>query len=67
MEEKIYIGGDFNCHICKDNDGFYSVHWSFGFDDKNEGGRDILAFVAVHDLCIVNLFFKKKGITFDHF
>ncbi|MFS8010505.1 putative SWR1-complex protein 5/Craniofacial development protein [Helianthus anomalus] len=49
-EEKKFIGGDFNGHIGKDNDGFELVHGGFGFGGRNEPGRDLLDFAAAHGL-----------------
>ncbi|XP_076940095.1 uncharacterized protein LOC143609136 [Bidens hawaiensis] len=66
-DERICIGGDFNGHIGKDNDGFQGVHGGFGFGNRNETGTDLLDFALAHDLGIINSFFKKRDshlITF---
>ncbi|XP_076921463.1 uncharacterized protein LOC143582871 [Bidens hawaiensis] len=66
-DERICIGGDFNGHIGKDNDGLQGVHGGFGFGNRNETGTDLLDFALAHDLGIINSFFKKRDshlITF---
>ncbi|GJR00848.1 ribonuclease H-like domain-containing protein [Tanacetum coccineum] len=66
------IAEDLNGYIGANADGFSSVHGGFGYGVRNEEGRTILKFAAVHDLVVVNSFFKKRDarlITFhsgDH-
>ncbi|XP_022007985.1 uncharacterized protein LOC110907294 [Helianthus annuus] len=67
-EERIFIGGDLNGHIGKDNDGYQSIHWGSGFGERNESGRNLLEFAVAHDLGILNSFFRKRDmhlITFS--
>ncbi|KAD3069016.1 hypothetical protein E3N88_36896 [Mikania micrantha] len=67
-DEKVCIGGDFNGHIGKEEEGFPMVHGGFGFGSRNESGVTLLEFAVAHDLCIINSFFKKRDshlITFS--
>jgi hypothetical protein len=67
-DEKICIGGDFNGHIGKENDGFPTVHGGFGYGTRNASGGDLLDFAVAHDLGILNSFFRKRDshlITFS--
>ncbi|XP_076907295.1 uncharacterized protein LOC143563687 [Bidens hawaiensis] len=67
-DERICIGGDFNGHIGKNNDGFQSVQGGFSFGDMNDTGVDLLDFAVAHELGIINSFFKKREshlITFS--
>ncbi|KAD7477106.1 hypothetical protein E3N88_00242 [Mikania micrantha] len=38
-DEKVCIGGYFNRHIGRENDGFPSIHGDRGFETRNESGR----------------------------
>ncbi|KAD4177984.1 hypothetical protein E3N88_26575 [Mikania micrantha] len=67
-DEKVCIGGDFNGHIGKKEDGFPMAHGGFGFGSRNESGVTLLEFTVAHDLGIINSFFKKRDshlITFS--
>ncbi|KAD2804899.1 hypothetical protein E3N88_38276 [Mikania micrantha] len=67
-DEKVCIGGDFNGHIWKKEDGFPMAHGGFGFGSRNESGITLLEFALAHDLGIINSFFKKRDshlITFS--
>ncbi|KAD7117953.1 hypothetical protein E3N88_05221 [Mikania micrantha] len=67
-DEKVCIGGDFNGHIGKEEDGFPMTHGGFDFGSRNESGVTLLEFAVAHDLCIINSFFKKRDshlITFS--
>ncbi|XP_070029060.1 uncharacterized protein [Nicotiana sylvestris] len=58
--EKLFIGGDFNCHIGGTPVGYDNVHDGFGFGDRNEGGTSLLDFSRAFDLVIANSSFPKK-------
>ena len=65
--EKLFIGGDLNGHIGKDNNGYERIHGGFGYGDKNEMGESILEFATSYDLIIANTLFRKRDehlITF---
>jgi hypothetical protein len=66
--EKLFIGGDLNCHVGTGRGGFERVHGGFGYDEQNQEGEDILNFAIVYDLMVANTFFIKKKshlITFN--
>ena len=58
--EKLFIGGDLNGHVGTTNTGFEGVHGSFGLDDRNQEGKDILDFVVAYDLLVANTLFRKR-------
>ncbi|GJY38489.1 retrovirus-related pol polyprotein LINE-1 [Tanacetum coccineum] len=72
MTQQLIVAGDVNGHIGANADGFSSVHGGFGYGVRNEEVHSILEFDAVHDLVVINSFFKKRDahlITFhsgDH-
>ncbi|XP_055814200.1 uncharacterized protein LOC129883595 [Solanum dulcamara] len=59
--EKIFIGGDFNGHICTTFNGFDDVHRGFGFGKKNSGGVSLLEFFKTLELVIANSCFFEEG------
>ena len=60
MTEKLLIGGDFNGHIGRIEDGYEMVHGGFGYEERNNGGESIFDFAVAYELVIVNPYFKKK-------
>jgi hypothetical protein len=40
---------------------------SFGYGEQNQEGEEILNFAVGYDLMVVNTFFRKKKISFNHF
>jgi hypothetical protein len=66
--EKLFIGGDLNGHVGTIRGGFKRVHGSFGYDEQNQEGEDILNFSIAYDIMVANTFFRKKKshlITFS--
>src|ERR1041384_3289779 len=59
-DQQIFIGGDLNGHVGKDNNGYGKVHGGFGFGTRNEEGKSILDFVVAYDLVLANTCFKKR-------
>nr|XP_016459698.1 PREDICTED: uncharacterized protein LOC107783244 [Nicotiana tabacum] len=57
--EKLFIGGDFNCHIGSFAGGYGEVHSGFGFGDRNGGGTSVLDFARAFELVIVNSIFRR--------
>ena len=60
IEEKIFIGVDFNGHIRTSHSGFENVHRGCGFGDRNEVGKTILDFAVSYDMILANTWFRKK-------
>jgi hypothetical protein len=58
--EKLFIGGDLNGHVGIARGGFERVHESFGYDEQNQEGEEILNFAIAYDLMVANIFFRKK-------
>nr|XP_009602533.1 craniofacial development protein 2-like [Nicotiana tomentosiformis] len=58
--EKLFIGRDFNGHICLSAGGFGEVHSGFGLGDRNGGGTSLLDFARTFELVIVNSIFPKR-------
>ncbi|XP_019253885.1 PREDICTED: craniofacial development protein 2-like [Nicotiana attenuata] len=58
--EKLFIGGDFNCHIGSSAGGYSKVHGGFGFGDRNGGGTSLLDFARAFELVNVNSMFPKR-------
>ena len=54
IEEKIFIGGDFNRHVGVSFSGLESFHELYGFGNRNEAGNTILDFAESYDLILVN-------------
>nr|XP_009784672.1 PREDICTED: craniofacial development protein 2-like [Nicotiana sylvestris] len=48
--EKLFIGGDFNCHIGSKVGGYDEVHRGFGFGERNGGGTSLLDFAKAFGL-----------------
>ncbi|XP_035841303.1 uncharacterized protein LOC118488193 [Helianthus annuus] len=59
-KERIFIGGEFNGHIGKENDGFRSVYGGFGWGDRNDSRRDLLEFAIAHGLDVKAKIRDKK-------
>jgi Reverse transcriptase (RNA-dependent DNA polymerase). len=67
IDEKLYIGGDFNGHVGGDRVGYEMVHGGHGFGDRNASGESILEFAIAFDLVLANTYYKKRDehlITF---
>ena len=67
-EEEIWIGGDFNAHVGKENAGFEGVHGGTGFGDRNEEGVYMLDSLTAMGCCVLNTFFQRKDarlITYE--
>ncbi|KAL3518874.1 hypothetical protein ACH5RR_021463 [Cinchona calisaya] len=58
--EQIFVGGDLNGHVGRDNEDYEEVHGGYGYGGRNEEGKSILKFGMAFDLCIINTFFKKR-------
>jgi hypothetical protein len=65
--EKLFIGRDLIGHVGTARWGFERVHESFGYDEQNQEGEDILNFTIAYDLMVANTFFQKKKISFNYF
>ena len=59
-DEKLFLGWDFNGHIGRQAENYYSVHEGFSFGARNESGEHLLEFALAKDLVIENSFFRKK-------
>jgi hypothetical protein len=59
ISEKLFIGGDFNGHVCSTRVGFDGVHGGFGCS-RNQEGEDILNFTLAYDLIVANTLFRKR-------
>ena len=57
---KIFLGGDLNGHVGKDNTGCEKVHGGQGFWEKNELGDTIMAFALAFDFVIAKTYFKRE-------
>jgi len=55
QNEKLCLGGDFNCHIGEKAYG--GTHGNFGFGERNSGRVAILDFAVTFNLTIVSSFF----------
>ena len=60
IEEKIFIGVDFNGHIRTSRSGFENVHRGCGFGDRNEAENIILNFAISYDMILVKTWFRKE-------
>ena len=54
IEEKIFIGGDFNGHVGNSRSGFENVHGGYGFGVRNDARNSILDFDVSYDMILVN-------------
>ena len=59
VEEKIFIGDNFNGHVGNSRSGFENVHEGYGFGDRNDVGNSILDFAVSYDMILANTWFKK--------
>jgi hypothetical protein len=59
ISDKLFIEGDLNRHVGSTRVGFDGVHEGFGYESRNQEGGDILNFVLVYDLIVVNTLFRK--------
>ncbi|CAH2099151.1 unnamed protein product [Euphydryas editha] len=58
--EEIYIGGDFNGHVGRMNDGYERVHGGRGHGVRNQDGETLLEAALAFDLAIANTFYQKR-------
>ncbi|XP_047533422.1 uncharacterized protein LOC125068366 [Vanessa atalanta] len=58
--EEVYVGGDFNGHVGRENDGYERVHGGWGLGNRNADGETLLQAACAFDLAITNTWFKKK-------
>ncbi|XP_045449948.1 uncharacterized protein LOC123658626 [Melitaea cinxia] len=58
--EEIYIGGDFNGHVGRMNDGYERVHGGRGYGVRNRDGEALLEAALAFDLAIANTFYQKR-------
>jgi hypothetical protein len=49
ISEKLFIGGDFNGHVCSTRVGFDGVHGGFEYESRNQEGEGILNFALTYD------------------
>ena len=56
----IVITDDWNAKIGSNNADWKSVMGRYGYDDRNEKGKRLLEFAALHNLCICNTRFEQK-------
>jgi hypothetical protein len=49
ISEKLFIGGDFNGHVCSTRVDFDGVHGGFGYESRNQEGEGILNFALTYD------------------
>ena len=60
VERSFFIGGDLNEHVGTTSAGFEAVHEGFGYDSRNQEGKEVLDFAVAFDLMIANAFFRKR-------
>jgi len=58
--ERLVIGADLNGHVGRERADFEEVHGGWGFGTRNEEGRSILEAAVVHELVVVNTWFKRR-------
>ena len=59
VEEKIFIGGDFNGYVRNSRSGFENVHKGYCFGDRNDTKKSILDFAVSYDMILANTWFRK--------
>ena len=59
-KERLVIGGDFNCHVGSDAEGYEGVHGGHGFGQRNVEGEMLLELATALELVVVNTCFKKR-------
>ena len=64
--ERLLICGDLNGLEGSEIDGFESVHWGFGFVERNVGGEMILETADALNLAVLNTWFKKEKRLFTY-
>jgi hypothetical protein len=60
ISEKLFIGGDLNGHVGATRVGFDGVYGGFRYESRNQEREDILNFVLVYDLIVLNTLFRKR-------
>ena len=58
--ETILVGGDLNCHVGENADGFEDVHGGRGYGARNEEGERMLEMLEGLDLFAANTGFQKR-------
>ncbi|CAK1595770.1 unnamed protein product [Parnassius mnemosyne] len=58
--EDVYMGGDFNGHVGRVNDGYERVHGGWGYGVRNREGEVLLQAACAFDLAVVNTWFQKR-------
>ena len=59
-EDMIWIGGDLNGHIGKENTGYEEAHGGVGYGERNAEGEMILEFCQSFELTIGNTWFTRE-------
>ena len=58
--ERVVVGGDFNCHVGADADGYDGVHGGQSFGQRNLEGEMFLELAGAMELIVANTWFKKR-------
>ena len=56
--EKLWVGGDFNCHCGRNNSGKEETIGKYGVGESNEAGDNFVAFAMSHNR-VLNTYFEK--------
>ena len=59
-ENQLFVLGDFNARVGKDQEVWPSCLGNFGTGKMNDNGQRLLELCADHSLCVTNTFFKCK-------
>jgi hypothetical protein len=66
--EKVMVGGDFNCHVGAGAGSFEGVHGGHGFGERNVEGEMFLELACALGFVVVSTCFQKqdsKKVTYD--
>ena len=66
--ERVIVGGDFNCHVGAGVEGFDGVHGGHGFGKRDVEGEMLLQLAESLGFIIVSTYFQKedgKKVTYD--
>ena len=66
--EKVMVGGDFNCHVGAGAGSFEGVHGGHGFGERNVEGEMFLELACALAFVVVSTCFQKqdsKKVTYD--
>lgn len=58
-DQQIFICGDLNGHVGKDNDSFDPIHGGYGYI-RNNGGKAIQDFILACDIVVGYTYFERK-------